>query len=119
MRSGTMRKSGANFHRRPAEIHDVEESLHANVAAPRFRTLLLGIFRSSRGFACMAGVYGVMAYVVGQRANEIGLRVALGASPAMCYRMVLRQSLTLTLRHRAGLAGAAGVTQLLSACCLA
>ena len=63
----------------------------------------------------MAGVYGVMSYVVGQRVNEIGLRVALGASPADVLRMVLRQSLVLTgIGIVVGLAGAAAVTQLLT-----
>jgi putative ABC transport system permease protein len=57
----------------------------------------------------------VMSYVVGQRANEIGLRVALGASPSDVLRMVLRQSLTLTgVGIVLGLAGAAAVTQLLT-----
>jgi putative ABC transport system permease protein len=99
----------------PLKFTTMEASLSANVAAPRFRTLLLGIFAALAVCLSMAGVYGVMSYVVGQRANEIGLRVALGASSADVLRMVLRQSLTLTaVGILLGLAGAAGVTQLLS-----
>jgi ABC-type antimicrobial peptide transport system permease subunit len=55
-----------------------------------------------------------MSYVVGQRANEIGLRMALGASPRDVLRLVLRQALTLTSVGIAiGLASAAAITQLL------
>jgi predicted permease len=99
----------------PVKFTTIEASLTENVAAPRFRTLLLGIFAGLAVCLAMAGVYGVMSYVVGQRLNEIGLRVALGASPADVLRMVLRQSLTLTAAGIVlGLAGAAAVTQLLS-----
>lgn len=99
----------------PVKFTTIEASLSENVAAPRFRTLLLGIFAAIAVCLSMAGVYGVMSYVVGQRANEIGLRVALGASSADVMRMVLRQSLVLTACGIAlGLAGAAAVTQLLT-----
>jgi putative ABC transport system permease protein len=99
----------------PVKFTTMEESLHANVAAPRFRTLLLGIFAVLAVCLSMAGVYGVMSYVVGQRANEIGLRVALGASRSDVLRMVMRQSLTLTaVGVVLGLAGAAAATQLLT-----
>jgi putative ABC transport system permease protein len=63
----------------------------------------------------MAGVYGVMSYVVGQRSNEIGLRMALGASPREVLRLVLRQALLLAVVGIAvGLACAAAMTQLLT-----
>jgi putative ABC transport system permease protein len=44
----------------------------------------------------MIGVYGVVSYSVSQRINEIGIRVALGARSADIYRLVLRESLTLS-----------------------
>src|SRR5260370_41432948 len=93
----------------------MEASLSENVAAPRFRTLLLGIFAGLAVCLAMAGVYGVMSYVVGQRSNEIGLRMALGASPRDVLRLVLRQALALAAAGIAGgLACAAAMTQLLS-----
>ena len=99
----------------PLKFTTMEASLSENVAAPRFRTLLLGIFAALAVCLAMAGVYGVMSYVVGQRANEIGLRMALGASPRDVLRLVLRQALSLTSAGIAiGLASAAGVTQFLA-----
>ena len=99
----------------PVKFITMDDSVTENVAAPRFRTLLLGIFAVLAVYLSMAGVYGVMSYVVGQRANEIGLRMALGASPTDVLRLVMRQSITLTaIGIILGLAGAAGVTQLLT-----
>jgi predicted permease len=99
----------------PVKFTTIAASLTENVAAPRFRTLLLGIFAALAVCLSMAGVYGVMSYVVGQRANEIGLRMALGASPSDVLRLVMRQSITLTaIGIVVGLAGAAGVTRLLT-----
>jgi predicted permease len=99
----------------PVKFTTMEASLAENVAAPRFRTLLLGIFAGLAVCLAMAGVYGVMSYVVGQRSNEIGLRMALGASPSDVLRLVLRQALTLAgAGIVVGLAGAVAVTQLLA-----
>jgi putative ABC transport system permease protein len=99
----------------PVKFTTLEVSLWENVAAPRFRTLLFGIFAALAVGLAMAGVYGVMAYVVGQRANEIGLRMALGASQSSVIWMVLRQGLTLAgVGLAIGLAGAAGATRLLT-----
>jgi predicted permease len=98
----------------PVKFTTLEAALSENVAAPRFRTLLLAIFAGLALTLAMAGVYGVMSYIVGQRANEIGLRMALGASPRDVLRLVLRQALTLTSVGIAiGLASAAAITQLL------
>ncbi len=79
----------------PAKFSTMEQALSENIAAPRFRTLLLGIFAGLAVCLALAGVYGVMSYVVGQRANEIGLRMALGASPGEILRLVLRQAMVL------------------------
>ena len=99
----------------PVKFTTMEASLSENVAAPRFRTLLLGIFAGLAVCLAMAGVYGVMAYVVSQRSNEIGLRMALGASSGDALRLVLRQAARLTAIGLAlGLLGAAAATRLLA-----
>jgi putative ABC transport system permease protein len=99
----------------PTKISALTSSVDANVSAPRFRTLLLGIFAGLAVCLAMAGVYGVMAYVVSQRSNEIGLRMALGAGSGDVLKMVLRQALTLTAIGLAiGLAGAFAATRILT-----
>ncbi|MDR3701309.1 MAG: ABC transporter permease [Candidatus Sulfopaludibacter sp.] len=99
----------------PVKFSTLEENLAENVAAPRFRTLLLGIFASLAVVLAMAGIYGVMGYVVGQRSNEIGLRMALGASQGSVLRLVLRQGLIyVALGLALGLAGALAATRLLT-----
>jgi putative ABC transport system permease protein len=99
----------------PIKFTTMETLASQNVAAPRFRTLLLGIFAGLAMGLALVGVYGVMSYVVGQRSNEIGLRMALGASRGDVLRLVLRQTLLLAgLGIVIGLAAAAGITQLLT-----
>jgi putative ABC transport system permease protein len=92
----------------------MEAMLSENVAAPRFRTLLLGIFAALAVLLAMAGVYGVMAYAVGQRSNEIGVRIALGAGTGSVLRLILGQGVALAgLGLASGLAGAIAGTRLL------
>jgi predicted permease len=93
------------------------DALRAETVAPEwFRTLLLGIFASLAVCLAMAGVYGVMACLVSQRSSEIGLRMALGASPTDVLRLMLRQALRLAVAGLAlGLAGAFAATRLISA----
>ena len=95
--SGTLRQA---VHKRspdvPLKFTTMEASLSENLAAPRFRTLLLGIFAGLAICLAMAGIYGVLAYIVGQRANEIGLRMALGASTTDVLALVLQQGIKLT-----------------------
>jgi putative ABC transport system permease protein len=99
----------------PVQFTTMEAFLGENVAAWKFRTLLFGIFAGLAVCLAMAGVYGLMAYVVGQRSNEMGLRMALGATPADVLGLVLRQGLGLTLAGMAlGLVGAIAATRLLT-----
>jgi predicted permease len=61
----------------------------------------------------ISGIYGVMAYLVGQRSKEIGIRMAMGASAVRILRLVLGQTLRLTLIGLAiGVAAALGVSRL-------
>jgi len=91
-------------------------TLRAESVAPQwFRTLLLGIFATLAVSLAMAGVYGVMSYLVSQRSNEIGLRMALGASPGDVSRLMLRQALRLAgLGLALGLMGAVAASRLIT-----
>ena len=71
------------------------------IAQRRFNMALLALFGILGLVIAAAGIYGVMAYVVAQRTNEIGLRMALGATPGNVVSMVLRRAGVLML---AGLA---------------
>lgn len=65
------------------------------LAEERFATLALGAFAGLGLVLAGLGVYGVMAYSVAQRRREIGIRLALGASPRMVLRVVVGQGLAL------------------------
>jgi putative ABC transport system permease protein len=98
----------------PMKFTTMKALLSENVAAPRFRTLLFAVFAGLAVCLAMAGVYGVMAYAVGQRSNEVGLRMALGATTGSVLRLVLRQGLALAgLGLALGLAASAAGTRLL------
>jgi len=69
----------------------------ASVAAPRFRTLLLGLFGLAALLLGGLGIYGVMSYSVSQRTREFGIRIALGADLPQILRSVIADGLRLTL----------------------
>jgi ABC-type lipoprotein release transport system permease subunit len=71
----------------------VDESL----ATRRFSMLLLTLFAALALGIASIGIYGVMAYLVNQGARELGIRLALGATPALILRMVVSQGMTVAL----------------------
>ena len=81
----------------PVRVETMEMTMAGATATPRFRTALLVVFAVVALLLAIAGVYGVMAYTVNQRVPEIGLRVALGASPADVIGLVLREGALLVV----------------------
>ena len=80
----------------PVRVSTMEQRLETATAAPRFRTFLVVVFASVALLLALAGVYGVMAYSVSQRIPEIGVRVALGASPHSIMSLVFAHGARLT-----------------------
>ncbi|HXB20684.1 MAG TPA: FtsX-like permease family protein, partial [Candidatus Solibacter sp.] len=78
-------------------VQTLDELLDGSRAQPRFTMLLLGIFSATALALAIVGIYGVLAYSVAQRRQELGIRLALGASKSDILGMVVRQGFILTL----------------------
>lgn len=109
------------------EVHEVDKDLPVSdivpmsdliaisVAQPRFRTWLIGSFAAIALVLAAAGIFGVISYSVSRRTHEIGIRIALGASPANVMRLILTESTRLVLIGLAiGIPVALGLGRLLS-----
>lgn len=75
------------------QVRTMEQLAHNSLAMQRFLLFLFGIFAALALVLACIGIYGVLAYLTGQRIPEIGLRMAIGASPSDVTWLVLRQSL--------------------------
>lgn len=99
-----------------ARVRTMPEVLSDAIGQQRFDTLLLALLSAVALALAAAGVYGVMAYTVGRRAHEIGVRMALGARSGSVLVLVVRDGLRLGSAGAAiGLGGALALSRLLRA----
>jgi len=98
-----------------ANVRTMEQTIARSTANENFNMLVLTIFGCAALLLAAIGIYGLMAYSVAQRTQEIGIRLALGAGVSHVRNMVVFQGLRLALAGVAvGIAAAFGLTRLIS-----
>jgi predicted permease len=99
-----------------ADVKTMRDVVSGNVSQPRFYTLLLGIYAAIALLLAATGLYGVLSGAVSQRLQEIGIRLALGASKGSIFRLVMGHALMLvSIGTLLGLAGSWALTRLIAA----
>jgi putative ABC transport system permease protein len=95
-------------------LRTIDDIAADSVARPRFRAVLIGVFAALALGLALIGIYGVMAYTVGQRTREFGIRMALGAQMPDVLRLVIGDGLRIALLGVAlGLCASAALTRYL------
>jgi ABC-type lipoprotein release transport system permease subunit len=94
----------------PVEINTMAQTVSRLADRPRFETALLGFFAFCGLLMAVIGLYGVIAFVVAQRTQEIGVRMALGATRGNILRLIVGEGLRLIL-----LGGVVGIGAALAA----
>jgi putative ABC transport system permease protein len=95
-----------------AELQPMEALVARAQAGTRFSLLLIGVFAAIAALLAAVGLYGVLANIVRQRTAEIGVRMALGATPGSIFKLVVGHGLRLSLIGiAAGMAAAFGLTR--------
>jgi predicted permease len=115
--AGTVRREIESIDKTVAkfDVTTVEQQLGEQTAERRFQTSLVSLFSVIALSLAAIGIYGLMHYFVAQRAHEIGVRMALGASQSSVLGLVVRQGMFLAAAGIAtGILLALGFTQLLS-----
>lgn len=99
----------------PPRFRTIEQVFATSLASRRFSLLLLSVFAGAALLLAVIGIYGVMSYVVTQRTQEMGVRLALGATPGAIARLVLGQGAKLVVVGLTlGIVGAALLTRLMT-----
>jgi putative ABC transport system permease protein len=100
---------------RITEVATMDQVIGTSLSARRFPMMMLGLFALAALLLAALGLYGVLAYTVAQRTQEIGIRMALGAGPREVLRMILREGILLVgFGVAAGIAGALALRSLLA-----
>jgi len=95
-------------------VRTMTETISHSVSGPKFNTLLLGIFAGIALLLASIGIYGVLAYVVTQQTHEIGIRLALGATPSNVFGLVIGRGARLAaIGAIIGVAGSLALTRLM------
>jgi len=98
-----------------SDVRSMEDVISSSISRERFNMLLMTVFGASALLLAGIGIYGLMAYSVEQRTQEIGIRLALGAATADVRRMIVLQGMRLALAGVAiGLALAFGLARVIA-----
>jgi putative ABC transport system permease protein len=98
-----------------SDVRTMEDVVARSTSRQRFNMLLMTVFGSSALLLAAIGIYGLMAYSVQQRTQEIGIRLALGAAAGDVKRMIVLQGMRLALIGViVGLASAFGLTRFIA-----
>ena len=96
------------------EVHSMDEVVSLSTGQQRFNMLVMTVFGCAALLLAAIGIYGLMAYTVEQRTQEIGIRLALGAEATQLRNMVVRQGMSLALAGVfMGLGAAWGLSRLM------
>jgi predicted permease len=115
--SESLRAASQQFDSRQVlyEFRPMTKVVSDSIAAQRFTMILLGVFAALAVVLSAVGMFGVISYVTGQRTQEIGIRLALGAQRSDVLRLVLGHGMRVALLGVAiGLAAALGLTRLMA-----